>query len=133
MIRFLRRCTLVLVSVLALPGCSDSPAEAHAKNEQYLDRLSTIVCNYHAKQGKLPESFEQALSASGSTLPHRGDYYGQPYQFLRFQDTAFCFRAGNVEVSYVNCKKVPHAAFVVWVQSHSTTDEWNVTRKVYEP
>ncbi|GEM_PF-3838882 len=92
-----------------------------------------MVCDYHAKKQKLPESFDDALSASGQTLPHRGDYYGHSYQFLHFQDTAFCFRASDVEVSYVNCKKVPHTAFADWVRTHSAPGEWEMMRQFYDP
>jgi hypothetical protein len=119
-------------ALLVLSACSDSPAEARAKNEKYLDRLAKIVCDYHTKKQKLPESFDDALSASGQMLPHRGDYYAKHHDFLQFQDTAFCFRASNAEVSYVNCKKVPRAVFVDWVRTHSSPDEWEYRKEFYD-
>ena len=125
--------SLVCAAFLALSACSDSPAEARAKNEKYLDRLATMVCDYHTKKQKLPEAFDDALSASGQTLPNRGDYYGASYQFFQFQDTAFCFRASNAEVTYVNCKKVPHAVFADWVRTHSSPDEWEIMKQFYDP
>lgn len=128
--------TIILLAcaiIIGLSGCSDSPAEARAKNEQYLDQLANLVCSYQSKEHKLPESVEDALAKSEQTLPHRGDYYGRTYQFLKFQDTAFCFRAENVEVCYVNSKKVPHAEFVAWVRTHSNNDDWGLIRHIYDP
>lgn len=123
---------LACAAFLALSACSDSPAEARAKNEEYLDRLAAMVCDYHAQEQKLPESFDDALSASGQTLPHRGDYAGHSYEFLHFQDSAFCFRAGDVAVSYVNGQKVTHPVFVDWVCSHSAPEEWEMMRHIYD-
>ncbi|MEI6399151.1 MAG: hypothetical protein WCO71_10300 [Pseudomonadota bacterium] len=118
--------------LLTVSACSDSPAEKRTKNEQYLDQLAAIVCDYHSKTQKLPASFDDALSESGQTLSHRGDYYRRPYLFLQFQNTAFCFRAKDVDVSYINCKKVSHDAFVNWVRSHLPSDEWEVLREHYD-
>ncbi|MEO8354066.1 MAG: hypothetical protein ABI680_20245 [Chthoniobacteraceae bacterium] len=106
---------------------------ARVKNEQYLDRLAIIVCDYHGKKRKLPRHFDDALSESGQTLPNRGDYYGRSYHYLPFQDTAFFFRAHDVEVSYVNCKKVSHAEFVKWVRTHSDPDEYGLMEQFYDP
>jgi len=125
--------SLVCIASLAFTACSDSPAQARARNEQYLDRLAAIVCAYHAKNQKLPQSFDDALAASGQRLQHRGDYYGRSYHFQTFKDSAFFFRASDVEVSYVNCEKVSHAALVDWVRTHSSDDEWEVRRESYDP
>ena len=121
---------LLCAAFLALAACSDSPAEARAKNEEYLDRLASMVCAYHTKKQELPKSFDDALSASGQTLPHRGDYSGNPYEFFHFQDTAFWFRARDAEVFYVNGKKVPHAALADWVRTHAAPGEWEIIEPI---
>ncbi|MHA3773915.1 hypothetical protein ACXR0O_20480 [Verrucomicrobiota bacterium sgz303538] len=99
----------------------ESPEQRIANNTAYLERLAGMVCAFRKAHGHLPQSFEQAHEYSGERLPNRGDYYGKGYLYARIVDSAFFFRASNVELCYVDCHKVSRAEFVEHVRSSGET------------
>ncbi len=82
--------------VLCALGCdAGSPARVDARNVSYMENaVGSVVLQYLAISGRLPDTFDEALSTYKGTLPHRGDYYSRPYCYAKTSASSFsllCF------------------------------------------
>lgn len=69
-----------------------TPKSPHENNVDYFKHtLGPIVLNNLDSNGEVYEHFEQAHSASGKTLSHRGDYYGNSYAYNKLGSNSFIF------------------------------------------
>ena len=124
----------VLVTILC-GFAYESAASNRIKNQRYVWRLSGIINSYVQKNNQTPKSFEEALAASGETLPNRGDADGNPYAYIRLSDRIYILRlfgpnrkndfgsSDDIQVNYVNGQPVSLEQLFSYIQSMGTPEE----------
>lgn len=124
------------VVVAVLCGLTyESAASNKAKNQKYLQRLSSIVNRYIEKNHKVPDSFGEAFAASGEMLPNRGDADGNPLVYIRFSDRIYVMRSfgpnkkndfgsgDDVVLNYLNGNYVSSKELSSWIEVNGTPEE----------
>ena len=121
----------VTVAILFGLAC-ESDASNKAKNEKYVERLSAIVDRYIEENQAAPDSFGEALEASGEMLPNRGDADGNSLVYVRLGDRIYVLRTvgrnqkddrDDVQVIYLNGNYVSFEDLSKWIESEGTPEE----------
>jgi hypothetical protein len=113
----------------------ESAASNRLKNQKYVERLSGIINRYVEKNHATPNSFDEALAASGETLPNRGDADGGPYLYLRMSDRIYILRifgpnrqndfgsGDDIQVNYLNGNSVSFEQLSNWIETMGSPEE----------
>ena len=121
------------ITVAILFGLAyESDASNKAKNQKYVERLSAIVNRYIEKNQTTPDSFGEALEASGEMLPNRGDADGNSLAYVRLSDRIYVLRTvgrnpkddrDDIELIYLNGNYVTFEDLSNWIESKGTPEE----------
>jgi hypothetical protein len=116
-------------------GCNSRRETKVKENERYLRALSATISAFHATNGKLPISIEEAQKATGTMLPNRGDAFGSTLIYYKVANSAFLLRSfgandsdehgggDDVQISVVNGREVSRSELIRYVKSNYPS-EW---------
>lgn len=86
----------ILLLLLTKSGCSadsNSPSERTTNVDYLKNTLGPIILNNRSANGEVPDSFDAAHTASGVTLPNRGDYYGHSLAYKKLGPDSLQFHS----------------------------------------